>query len=494
MRPALPISLLGWCSACALGALAPNPAAAADPPARPNIFLFMVDDMGWMDSTVYGSEYYRTPNMERLRERSLMFTNAYAANPLCTPTRGSILTGQYPGRMNLTAASGHVGANPEAPPIAASGPASNPVVTPTARNQLALEYYTVAEALRDSGYDTAFFGKWHLGSPSEYWPEHQGFNLNVGGAGNPGPPSYFSPYGLNNLPNGPVGEHITDRMTNEVISYLEGRAGAEEPYMVFLWHWAVHAPFQGVGSLMEDYRSITDPRGLQDCPTMGAMLESMDTSLGQIMDHLDATGGWNNTVFVFYSDNGGNMYDTVVDPVTQDATTPTNNAPLSDGKGHIKEGGVRVPCIISWPGVIAPGTTTGEVISSIDWYPTFLELAGGALAPGQIVDGMSLVDLLQDGTPLGREAIFTHVPHYVPATGNLPSTAVRAGDWKMYRIYGEGPGLTNVFELYNLATDIGETNNVAGSNPALVQQLDALITQHLAETGSVVPFPNPAFS
>jgi arylsulfatase A-like enzyme len=451
---------------------------------RPNVILFLVDDMGWMDSTLYGSEYYETPNMQRLAERGMMFTEAYAANPLCSPTRASLMTGKYPARLNLTLPEGHLAPEPDRPPLQESADPWQKVRTPNVRHFLPLEEYTVAEAFRDNGYETALIGKWHLGH-EPWWPEKNGFDLNIAGGEYAGPPSYFSPYMIKTLTDGPKGEYLTERLTDEAVNYI--RKERDKPYFLCLWHYAVHAPFMEKEEVSARYRSKKDPRGKQDCAVMAAMLEAMDESLGAVLDTLEAAGQTDHTIVVFMSDNGGNMYDEL------EGTTPTDNSPLRSGKGSIYEGGVRVPCIFVWPGVVEGGGRSDAVISSIDFYPTLLEMAGFEIPKRQVMDGISLVPHLSDGTPLQREALFCHFPHYISATLNLPATSVRKGPWKLIRQYGEGPDRGSQLELYNLNDDIGETRNLAEKYPALAIELDALIDAHLQETGAVVPVRNPAY-
>jgi arylsulfatase A-like enzyme len=451
---------------------------------HPNIIFFLVDDMGWMDCTVNGSQYYETPNIERLARRGIVFTNAYAANPLCSPTRASIMTGKYPHRFHLTTPAGHLPPNPDVPLMKENGAAWNKVVCPDSRTFMPLEEFTIAEALKTGGYTTAHMGKWHMGYEA-YWPEHQGFDLNIAGGSYPGPPSYFSPYKNVKLPDGPEKEYITDRLTNEALKYIDSHK--DTTFFLNLWHFAVHAPYQGQKELMKKYEQKKDPRGKQDNAIMGAMIESMDKSLGRIIDKLDELKLSENTIIIFFSDNGGNMYDLI------DGKTATNNFPLKMGKGNIHEGGVRVPCIISWPGKIKQNTKSDEVVCSIDFYPTLLDIAGLKPQKDQTIDGVSLSPLLLNGKSLKKREVYCHFPHYMPATDNYPSTSVRSGDWKLIRIYGEGIDRVPAYELYNLKNDIGETNNLASSYPKLVVKLDYLIEDHVIQTQGIFPKFNPKY-
>ena len=451
---------------------------------QPNILFFMVDDMGWMDCTVCGSEYYETPNIDRLAQMGMRFTRAYAANPLCSPTRASIMSGKHPGRFFLTTPAGHLPPNPDEELMSDQGAAWQKVVTPKSRTFMPLEEYTIAEALRDAGYVTAHLGKWHLGH-RDYWPDRQGFDYNIGGGHHPGPPSYFSPYRIETLPDGPEHEYITDQLTEEALQFLEDHQ--DSTFFLNFWHFAVHAPYQAPLSLIEKYEGKTDPRGKQNSPIMGGMIEKMDESLSRVLDKLEELKLVDNTLIIFFSDNGGNRYDLV------NGGYPTNNAPLRDGKGNIHEGGIRVPFLAAWEGHIEANTTSDELVQSIDFYPTLLEAAGLPLSEGQLLDGVSLLPHLTEQKPLEREAIFSHFPHYLPAPGNLPSTAVWSGEWKLIREYGEGEDQSNDHKLYNLITDVGEARNISAQHPEVVDSLSRMMDEHLQQIGALIPFENPAY-
>ena len=461
--------------------------AGGGTPTKPNLLFILADDLGWMDTTVYGSRYYETPNIARLAARGMRFTDAYAACPLCSPTRASLMTGKWPARLGITTPACHLPPQPDVPLLADRASPGQKMICPRSRRVLPTEEYTIAEALRDAGYRTGFVGKWHLGLPEAYWPEKQGFAFSFHGAPDPGPPSYFSPYRFRagTVANGPEGEYITDRATDEAVRQIERHR--EEPFFLCLWHWAVHAPFQAKDDLVAQARGRSDPRGKQDCPVMAGMIRSLDQSVGRVLDTLDRLRLAENTIILFFSDNGGNMYNVV------EGTTPTNNAPLRSGKGNIYEGGVREPMIVVWPGTVAPGSCSSEVVSSVDVYPTLLDMAGVAPRKGKTLDGVSLVPLLKGEGGLGRDAIFCHFPHYIPATGNLPGTSVRQGKWKLIRFYGEGADRTDAYELYDLDADIGETTNLAEKHPDVVNDLAARIDRFLADTDAIVPVKNPAY-
>ncbi len=451
---------------------------------QPNIVFILADDLGYMDVTLNGSKYYDTPNIERLAKRGMMFTNAYSASPLCSPTRASILSGKYPERLHFTAASGHLKANPEAPLIAKQAAPWQKVVTPISRNQMALEEVTIAERLKSNGYSTGFIGKWHVGE-NPYMPENQGFDYNIAGGPTPGPPNYFSPYHIKKLPDGPLHEYITDRVTDEAVKYIDTRK--DSTFFLCLWEFGVHAPFQGKLKYVNEYKDKVDPRGKQDDPIMAAMIKSVDESVGRVMDKLDELKLTDNTIIIFYSDNGGNMYDLIR------GKDVTNNFPLKDGKGNIHEGGIKVPGIVSWSGKIKPNSVSNQVISSIDFYPTLLEATNTTPDMHQVLDGVSLIPVLTKNQKLKRESIFCDFPHYVPATNNYPATSVRNGDWKLIKVYGEGKNQEAAFELYNLKDDVGENINLALKMPDKVKDLDKLIVQHLKDIGGTTPFKNPAY-
>lgn len=479
-------NLTGYLTGAALGSLFLSMSfhVSAMPDNKPNIIFILADDMGWMDCSVYGSKYYETPNLEKLAARGIVFTNAVTVNPLCSPTRASIMSGKYPERFHFTTPSGHLPPNPDAPLMPGKAPAWNKVICPSSRTFMPLEEYTIAEALKTAGYTTAHMGKWHLGHEA-YWPEKQGFDINIGGGNYPGPPSFFSPYKNVLLKDGPDKEYLTDRLTSEALDYID--LHKDTTFYLNLWHFAVHAPYQGQMDLIRKYEEKTDPRGQQDNAIMGAMIESLDRSIGRILQKLDETGLSEKTLIIFFSDNGGNMYDLI------NGETATNNFPLKMGKGNIHEGGVRVPCMISWPGKIKQGVTTDQLIASIDFYPTLLEVAGLKPLKGQILDGTSIYPFILEGKKLRKRQIFCHFPHYVPATDNYPSTSVRSGDWKLIRVYGEGPDQKPAYELYNLKNDIGETVNLAGQYPKVVNRLDKLIEKHVNHTRGIFPVTHTGY-
>jgi arylsulfatase A-like enzyme len=495
---------------CAFSLAFPGrPATAAE--RRPNVIVFLVDDMGWMDCGAYGSKYYETPSIDRLATRGMRFTDAYSANPLCSPTRASILTGKYPARHGITTPSGHL--PPQRPGykfLTESAPANQKLVEPESKHYLEPNEYTIAEALRDAGYRTAHFGKWHLGLTEPHWPERQGFDVAMHGKPDPGPPRYFSPYGFKaqTFADGPTGEYIVDRMTDEAIKFIE--AEKDRPFLLHLWQYGVHGPWGHKEEYTRQFAEKKDPRGVQGNPIMASMLKSVDESLGRVMAKLDQLGLTDNTIILFTSDNGGNIVSNTPsdsknekNPSAKRAALladwrkwagdqgPTNNAPLRQGKGWLYEGGVRVPLVVSWPGVVQPGSTCSTPVSSIDFYPTILAMTGAKAQTDQVIDGQSLVPLLKGSNGWDRQALFNFFPH---SQGNkLAGVTVRAGDWKLIRWFATNSEFPDQHELYNLREDLGETTSLAAKLPEIVKELDTSIDGFLKDTGALVPTPNPNY-
>lgn len=465
-----------------------SPCNAAKDPAKteqkPNIIFFLVDDMGWMDCSVNGSQYYETPNMERLAAQGRVFTAAYSASPLSSPTRASILTGRYPERFGLTTPAGHMPPNPNAPREKATDAPWKKVVEPGIRTFMPLEEVTIAELLKTQGYKTAHIGKWHLGQ-RDYWADKQGFDVKIASEHHPGPPNYFSPYRISSFTDGPKGEYITDRLTDEALKYIE--QNQDGPFYLNMWHYAIHAPYQGQLPIIAKYENKIDPRGKQSFPIMAAMIESMDKSLGRIMDKLEELGIADNTILIFFSDNGGNEYDIV------NGGFPTNNDPLSFGKGNVHEGGIRVPMIVSWPGHIPANTQTDRIFCSVDFFPTLAEITGAKPDKKIALDGENMLPLWQ-GAEQTRKPIIHYFPHYVIATDNIPSCVVRTQDWKFIRVYGEGENRQPTYELYRINEDIGEKHNLAADYPDIVKELDKEVDAHIKRTGVVAPKLNPNYN
>ena len=457
--------------------------AAAD---KPNVVFILADDLGWADTTLYGhTNLYQTPNIERLAKRGLTFTRAYSASPLCSPTRSSILTGLSPARTGLTAPNCHT------PPVilqateGVKAPPNKKSILPKSVTRLDPKHHTLAEALKSAGYATGHFGKWHLGK-EPYSPLEHGFDVDVPHWHGPGPAgSFVAPWKYPDFDPDTPDEHIEDRMAKEAVQFIEQYK--DKPFFLNYWMFSVHAPFDAKDDLIEKYRSRIDPKDPQRSPTYAAMVESMDDAVGTLMDTLDQHGLTENTILVFFSDNGGNMYNNV------DDTTPTSNAPLRGGKASMFEGGIRVPMVVSWPGEVAPNTRTDARVHSDDFYPTFLDMLKLAPQPGQSFDGVSFLPALK-GKPHDRGPSFTYFPHDPPVPDWIPpSVAVHDGDWKLIRIFHGGKDGAHRWKLFNLGEDLGETTDLAEQQPDRVKQMDALIEAFLKETKAVRPIVNPTF-
>jgi arylsulfatase A-like enzyme len=484
---------------------------------QPNVVLFLVDDMGWMDSGVYGSKYYETPNIDKFAKRAMRFTNAYS-QPLCSPTRASILSGQYTARHGITTASGHQPPQPAGHKfIAESGPANQAMLLPESKNFLEPSQITLAETLKTAGYRTAHIGKWHLGLTQPHWPEQQGFDVTFHCHPDPGPPGeYFSPYGVKaegvpggrnkvgNITDGPEGEYIVDRQAAEAVKFIQSSKGG--PFYLNLWCYGVHGPWGHKEEYTKYFAAKKDPTGRQGNPIMASMLKSVDECFGRIVNELEKQGVADNTIIIFYSDNGGNVHSNV--PATAKTAKaekaksefltdwrkwagdqpPTMNTPLRDGKGTLYEGGTRVPLMWAWSGKIKPGSLTEAVVGPIDVYPTVIDLLGIKKPAQQVMDGVSYAKVLKGGGNLERAAYFNYHPH--AGANRAGGVWVRSGDFKLLRWFGN----PNTHELYNLREDISEAKNLVDAVPEKVKELSALIDGFLKDTGATYPRPNPAFT
>ena len=457
--------------------------------ARPqNVVLILADDLGWSDTTLFGTtEFYRTPNIERLAMRGMTFRRAYAASPLCSPTRASILTGLSPARHGITAPQCHTPAIRLRAGLKTKAVPNRKCVQPDSVTRLNPETITLAETLKKVGYATGHFGKWHLGS-EPYSPLQHGFDVDVPHWPGPGPAgSYVAPWKFKDFDHDPdvPDEHLEDRMAKEAVAFIRAHKG--EPFFLNYWMFSVHAPFDAKKQLIDKYDASVDKQDEQRCPTYAAMIESMDDAVGTLLSELDALGIADNTIIVLASDNGGNMYNLV------DGERPTSNRPLRGGKATMYEGGLRTPAVIVWPGKADPGSSSDAIIQSMDFYPTLLEMLELKPADGQTFDGVSLVPALS-GESLNREAIFTYFPHQPLVPDWLPpAVSVHSGDWKLIRLFHAGENGAHRYKLFHLGNDVGERADLAELRPQKVRELDALIESHLQATGAVVPIANPAF-
>ena len=474
--PLVILLMVGACSA---------PDKVEDRP--PNIVFIVADDLGWTDLGSYGSGFYQTPNIDSLARDGTRFTSAYA-NPNCAPTRAALMTGRYSPRTGVyTVASGARGLEEFRRMI--------PVENVT---DLPLAEVTFAELFQSAGYVTAHMGKWHLGTDA-LAPTGQGFDLNVGGNQTGGPRGgYFSPYRNPQLPDGPEGEHLTGRLAAEAVSCIE--SNRDRPFLLYLPFYAVHSPIQARPELIARYEGRKPVRG-QHQPVYAAMVQSLDEAVGQVLEALDELGLRDRTAVFFYSDNGGvgGYAEAGVDvppAASQGKMYPwdtTTNRPLRGGKGMLYEGGVRVPLMVRYPPLIPADTLQSEPVGSADFFPTLLEVAGIKVPPHLEIDGTSFMDQLQ-GRESGsdRPPLYWHFPGYLPARSNIgswrttPAGAIRVGDFKLIEFFETGE-----IELYNLAQDIGEQNNLAASQPEKAAELHGQLRTWREALGAPMPLKKP---
>lgn len=437
----------------------------------PNIVLIMADDLGWKDLHCYGNEKLDTPNLDRLASQGLLFTDAYSASPVCTPTRAALMTGESPARLNIT---NHAGGHP--PNFQKPG---TDLVTPIWQRHLPLERVTLAEQLKQAGYATGFVGKWHLShrdrsksasdtprpTEAELRPEHQGFDLNFGGCRFGGPPSYFSPYKLPNIQGKADGEYLPDRCADECIDFIKSAQSNGRPFFLCWWNYSVHYPFQAPADLIAKYEMRKGP-GIEN-PTYAAMIEGMDASIGKLLTAIDEQGLDEDTLVIFTSDNG---------------PFAANVKPLREEKGHLYEGGIRVPMMVRWPGHVKPSTRTTAPVITMDIHATILDVVNLKADPSNTPDGVSLLTLLTDASELDRESIYFHYPNYAFHKKNRLGSAIRSGDYKLLKFYDD-----DSVELYNLKTDINESLNIADKMPAKANQLRSELEAWLEKTNASQP-------
>lgn len=456
--------------------------------ARPNIVFFLIDDLGWVDTGVYGSTFYETPHIDRLAAEGARFTQFYSGSPVCSPTRASIMTGKNPARVDITNWIG--------------GEAKGKLLPAEYLRQLPLVEITLGEAFKEAGYATGYIGKWHLGQEG-FLPNAQGFDVikAVNRAGQPG--SFLYPYvnddrPITNVPDlehNKEGDYLTDRLTDEALQFIENQRHG--PFFLVLSHYAVHTPLESKEGLTATYRAKADalpelkeperPEGKtavtklrQDHPVYGGMVHSTDESVGRVLEKLEEIGLTDNTIIIFVSDNGG--LTTLENKYTE---IPTAVLPLRAGKGWLYEGGIRIPMIVKWPGVIEAGRVIEEMAITMDLYPTMLAMAGLPPRREQHQDGVSLETLLRGKGHLNRSELYWHFPHY-HGSGNVPSGAVRSGNFKLIEWLEDGS-----VELYDLENDIGEAENLAATMPQKANELQKLLDNWRRSVDAKMPVPNP---
>jgi arylsulfatase A-like enzyme len=447
---------------------------------QPNFVFILVDDLGWADVKCnYPESFYDTPNIDQLAKNGVRFTNAYAANPVCSPTRAALMTGKHPNRVNITDW------------IPGNNPKNRPLLGSEDGTELELKEITLAEKLKGKGYKTCFVGKWHLGDEG-FFPENQGFDINIGGHEKGSPPGgYYSPYKNPKLEDGPEGEYLTDRLTDESIKFIS--ENQDEPFFLYLAFYTVHTPIQASKKHIEKYKLKREQLGIGEVPNKkegdgwtkmiqenaayASMVESMDENVGRILKTLKDKGLDENTWIIFTSDNGGLS-------TLRRKNAPTNNGPLRAGKGWCYEGGIRVPLIIAGPDIIEPGRMEEQPAISMDYFTTILNLAK---IEHENNDGENLLPVLADNKQITRDELFWHFPHYHGSTWK-PGSALRKGDWKIVVHYED-----NLTELFNLAHDPGETKNIATENSEKTAELKEILDKKLAESNAKYPEPNPDY-
>jgi arylsulfatase A-like enzyme len=451
---------------------------------RPNVVFFLVDDLGQRDLGCYGSTFYETPHIDGLARQGARFTDAYAACPVCSPTRAAVQTGRWPQRTGIT---DYIGA-----PLKPEGWKRNTLLLPAPySDRLAHEEVTLGELMKSAGYATFFAGKWHLG-PEGFWPENQGYDINMGGIerGGPyGPGKYFVPYGNPRLPDGPPGEHLPDRLATEANKFIEAHKAG--PFFAFFSFYSVHTPLQSRPDLQAKYEAKRQKLGLepkfgreeprdvrlvQEHAVYAGMVEAMDAAVGKVLAKLDELGLAKNTIIIFTSDNGG---------LSTSEGSPTSNLPLRGGKGWLYEGGIREPLIVRWPGVVQPGAEVGTPVCSPDYFATLADVTG--TQPAAKIDGVSLRPLLEGKGALPERSLFWHYPHY-GNQGGAPGAAMRRGDWKLIQWFEQDPP-----ELFNLKDDLSETKNLAAQEPERVKAMLAELQAWQKDVGALTPTKNAGY-
>lgn len=467
--------------------------------AKPNVIFIIADDLGYTDLGTYGSSFYDTPNLDKLSNNGVKFTNGYANCPVCSPSRSSFQTGKYPLNTGITDWIKGRKVEPGITP-------NDRWIVPDTEYDMKLSETTIAEAAKEKGYNTAFLGKWHLGETPDFWPENQGYDINIGGWSAGGPQhtktsnGYFSPYGNPRLKDGPAGEYLPERLTNEAISLL--KSNKDKPLFMCLSYYLVHTKLQAKQEDIALYKQKREKLGMkedqefsasqswmqsatgnpknykerikQGNPTYSAMIKALDDNVGRLINYLKESGTFDNTLIVFVSDNGG---------LSTAEGSSTANLPLSKGKGWMYEGGIRVPFLIK-PPQFKKGKVINTPVSGVDFFPTIMGYISDSNTFGSI-DGMNLKPLIEKGKAKTERPLFWHYPHYSNQGGN-PSSAIRLGDFKLIHDLE-----IDQYELYNLKSDIGETKNLATALPEKTAELKLLLSNWIAKNYSKKLEPNP---
>ena len=440
---------------------------------KPNVILFLVDDMGWTDPACFGSDLHQTPNIDKLASKGYLFTNSYSSCNVCSPTRASIMTGKSPARLHLTDwIEGH-----KYPWAKLNVPDWN--------MKLDQQEYTMAEAFKEAGYVTAHFGKWHLGETEEYWPENHGFDLNVGGWSKGAPrrdkklgyDGYFSPFGNPRIKDEQEDEYLTEYLSKRVCNYIKAQKSSEQPFFINFWLYNVHTPLQARAEKVAKYQELLKEDGHHKNATYAAMVEYTDEAMGAVLQALQAANLDENTIILFSSDNGG--------LIGKGKNKVTNNAPLRNGKGTMYEGGTRIPTVLYVPNALDSTKVISTPVISMDYFPTLAGLTNISL--NNTLDGMDWTPLFKD-EPINREALYWHYPHY-HQQGGVPHSIIRKGDWKLIQNFE-----TDSFELYNLSEDISEANNLIEIHAGIAKDLLSDLKNWQQEVGAQFPTVNADFN
>jgi arylsulfatase A-like enzyme len=475
---------------------------AQDKKQRPNVIVILADDLGWMDLSCYGSTFYETPNLDQLAANGIRFTNNYAASPVCSPTRASIMTGKYPTKTGVTDWIKGRQENGNAKPY------EKLIAQPTAY-QLGLSETTIAEYALANNYKTFFAGKWHLGEEEQYWPEYQGFQTNLGGWSKGSPTGkvndstggFFTPYKNPKLKDGPAGEYITDRLANECISFI--KENTQSPFFMLYSLYAVHNPLQAPAALIKKYQAKQKQlniqakdrfakdedwmkyengwrkRLVQDQPVYAAMIENMDWNIGRILQQLKTSGIDDNTLVIFTSDNGG---------LSTAEGSPTFNGPLRGGKGWLYEGGIRVPLIMYWKGKMIAGTISDLPVNTVDLFPTIATAINNQYQKGAAIDGENIFKMMAGGNNFKNRQLYWHYPHY-SNQGGKPGVALRSGKFKfIYHFEDKGE------ELFDIENDISEQKNIAAQYPHIAKAMKKQLLQWLKQMKTKPPVINPKYN
>lgn len=440
---------------------------------KPNVILFLVDDMGWSDPACYGSDLHQTPNIDKLASKSYLFTNSYSSCNVCSPTRASIMTGKSPARLHLTDwIEGH------------KYPWAK-LNVPNWNMKLDQQEYTMAEAFKSVGYKTAHFGKWHLGETEEYWPENHGFDINIGGWSKGAPrkdnklgyDGYFSPFGNPRINDEQEDEYLTEYLANQVCQYIKKQRSSEQPFFINFWLYNVHTPLQARAEKVAKYQELLKEDAHHKNATYAAMVEHTDEAMGAVLQALKAADLDENTIILFSSDNGG--------LIGKGKTKVTNNAPLREGKGTMYEGGTRIPTVLYVPQALEKTKVISTPVISMDYFPTLAALTNISLK--NPMDGVDWSPLFKDET-INREALYWHYPHY-HQQGAVPHSIIRKGDWKLIQNFETG-----VYELYNLKQDVSESTNLLESHTAVAQELLSDLKNWQQEVEAQFPAENEKFN